>query len=137
MTLLDYIEQCPEGEEITVLDNTYDLEVYFYNQVQDEWDEAMMKLASKLNVLEARQDSVVVDLYELIDANIENLENSGLFYDADTDALHSSNTVYNQDKKDFKEFLDSYEEYLWGIEHDEGHGLDWYFREWEIPKTLK
>jgi hypothetical protein len=87
MTLLEYIERCPEGEEITVLDNTYDLEVYFYNQVEDAWDEAMMKLASKLNVLEARQDSVIVDLYELIDANIENLENSGLFYDADTDAI--------------------------------------------------
>lgn len=43
----------------------------------------------------------------------------------------------NRDKKEFKEFLESYEDYLWNIEHNEGHGLDWYFADWNIPKMLK
>lgn len=87
MTLLEYIKTRPEGDEITVWDDTYDTEVYFYNQNDDAWDKAMMKLASKLDVLETHDDGVVVDLYELLDANIENLEKSNLFYDTDVDAI--------------------------------------------------
>lgn len=87
MTLLDYIKQTPEGEEITVWDDTYDLEVYFYNQSDDAWDRAMLDLASKLNVVDVHNDGVVVDLYELIERNIDNPEFANLFYDVDVDSI--------------------------------------------------
>lgn len=85
MTLLEFIKQFPEGEEITVWDDTYDIEVYFYNQEYDAWDSAMMDLASKLNVINVNSRGVTVDLYELIERNIDNI--SGLFYDPDVDAI--------------------------------------------------
>ena len=87
MTLLDFIKQTPEGEEITVWDDTCDLEVYFYNQSGDAWDRAMLDLASKLNVVEVRNDGVVVDLYELIERNIDNPEFDELFYVIDIDDI--------------------------------------------------
>lgn len=87
MTLLDYIKQTPEGEEITVWDNTYDIETYFYNQVEDSWDNAMMKLASKLNVVDIQNNGVVVDMYDLIERNIDNPEFEELFIDVDVDTI--------------------------------------------------
>lgn len=44
--------------------------------------------------------------------------------------------TYRGDKNDFKEFLESYEDYLWNVEHNEGHDIDYYFREWEVPQIL-
>ena len=85
MTLKDYLSQTPEGEEITVWDNTYDVEVYFYNQETDAWDKAMMDLADKLDVVSISNNGVTVDLYGLIERNLENIE--GLFYDPDIDAI--------------------------------------------------
>ena len=87
MTLKEYLMQTPEGEEITVWDNTYDIEVYFYNQNDDAWDDAMMNLADKLNIVEVRNDGVIVDLYELIDRNIDNPEFKRLFITVDTDTI--------------------------------------------------
>lgn len=87
MTLKDYLLECPEGEEITVWDRDWDMEVYFYNQIDDAWDRAMMNLASKLNVVDVRNDGVIVDLYDLVERNADALEESGLFYDPDTDAI--------------------------------------------------
>lgn len=87
MTLKDYLLECPEGEEITVWDRDWDMEVYFYNQTDDAWDRAMMDLASKLNIVDVRNDGVIVDLYDLVERNNEALEASGLFYDPDTDAI--------------------------------------------------
>lgn len=85
MTLLDYIKQTPEGEEITVWDKDYDIEVYFYNQEDNEWDRAMLDLASKLNLVDVHNNGVVVNLYDLIERNIDNI--SGLFYDPDIDII--------------------------------------------------
>lgn len=87
MTLKEYLMQTPEGEEITVWDDVYDIEVYFYNQIDDTWDKAMMDLANKLNVVEVQNDGVVVGLYELIERNIDNPEFKRLFIDIDTDAI--------------------------------------------------
>ena len=87
MTLKDYLLGCPEGEEITVWDRDWDMETYFYNQTNDAWDRAMMNLASKLNVVDIRNDGVIVDLYDLIERNQLALEESGLFYDPDTDSI--------------------------------------------------
>ena len=82
MTLKEYLLECPEGEEITVWDKDYDIEVYFYGQSDDS---AMMDLASKLNIVDIRNDGVTVDFSDLIERNIDNI--SGLFYDPDVDAI--------------------------------------------------
>lgn len=87
MTLYDYIQSTPEGEEITVWDNDYDIEVYFYNQDDSYWDHSMMDLAKKLNVVDVQNDGVIVDLYDLIDRNIDVLDESGLFNICETDAI--------------------------------------------------
>ena len=89
MTLKEYILQMPEGDEVTVIDDTYDMEVYFYNQNFDAWDDAMMTLASKLNVVSVADDDsdVVVDLYGLIERNIDNPEFPELFVNVDVDDI--------------------------------------------------
>ena len=87
MTLKAYLQKTPKGEEITVWDNTYDIETYFYNQVEDSWDNAMMKLASKLNVVDIQNNGVTVDMYDLIERNIDNPEFEELFIDVDVDTI--------------------------------------------------
>lgn len=87
MTLLDYIKQTSKGEEITVWDDTYDIETYFYNESRDAWDKAMLKLASKLNVVDVNNDGVTVDLYDLIERNINNPKFKDLFIRVDVDSI--------------------------------------------------
>ena len=87
MTLKEYIWNTPEGDEITVWDKDYDMEVYFYNQEYDAWDQAMMDLASKLDVINTTNGGVVVNLSELIERNIDALSASDLFYDTDIDSI--------------------------------------------------
>lgn len=87
MTLLDYIKTTPEGDEITVWDKDYDMEVYFYNQEYDAWEQSMMDLASKLDVINTTNGGVVVNLSELIERNIDALSASDLFYDTDIDSI--------------------------------------------------
>ena len=60
MTLYEYIKSAPDGEEIAVHDQDYDMESYFYNDDVDGdvWQEDMLKLArllivKKLDKLEA------------------------------------------------------------------------------------
>jgi len=87
MTLKDYLMQTSEGEEITVWDDTYDIEVYFYNQTGDAWDDAMMDFASKLDIVDVKNSGVVVDMYGLIERNIDALEASDLFIHPDVDSI--------------------------------------------------
>lgn len=87
MTLKDYLIQTAEGEETAVWDNTYDIEVYFYNQIDDDWDKTMMDLASKLNVVAIRDGGVIVDLYDLMENNIDALTEADLFITTDVDDI--------------------------------------------------
>lgn len=88
MTLYEYIKKTPKGEEITVSDNIYDLETYFYNDPpQDDWQQAMLDFASKLNVVSFTKHGVVVDMYDLIERNLDNLEAADLFYITDVDGI--------------------------------------------------
>lgn len=86
-TLKSYIHQFPEGDEITVWDNVYDIEFYCYNQENDAWDSAMMKLANKLNVVQVSSRGVTVDLTDLIERNLGNLKKAGLFISPDIDDI--------------------------------------------------
>lgn len=51
--------------------------------------------------------------------------------------LGRNDQEYSDDKSDFKEFMTSYEDYLYDQKTDNPHDLDWYYRAWEIPKILK
>lgn len=89
MKLLDYLKTVEAGSEITVWDNTYDIEVYFYTFAKyhhkDEWDKAMDRFASKLDVVAIKEDGVIVNMYDLIDKNVSNIKD--LFYACDTDSI--------------------------------------------------
>lgn len=85
MTLRDYLLRMPEGSEVTVWDNVYDIETYFYNQCGTVWDDAMMDFASKLDVISVQNGGVCVNMSDVIELNLDNI--SGLFYDPDIDAI--------------------------------------------------
>lgn len=87
MTLKEYLLQTSEGDEITVWDDTYDIEVYFYNQTGDAWDNAMMDFADKLEVVNVSNNGVTVNMYEVIENNIDALEASDLFINPDVDSI--------------------------------------------------
>ena len=87
MTLKDYLLQTSEGDEITVWDKDYDIEVYFYNQTGDAWDNAMMDFADKLEVVNVSNGGVTVNMYDVIEDNIEALEASDLFLNPTVDDI--------------------------------------------------
>lgn len=91
MKLIDVINKHEDGDEVTVWDNTYDLELYFYkNDDQDEWNKAMNKIASVLEVVEERDDGVVVDLYSLINKHLLEFKKLDLFFHYDVDFIMDS-----------------------------------------------
>lgn len=81
-TLYEYLNDPNLDEEVTVLDNEYDMEVYFepikYYNKSDLWDNNMIELSKKLNIIkdrltfEDRHPYVIVDFSELIERNINN-----------------------------------------------------------------
>lgn len=87
MTLGEYIRQTDYGSEITVWDKDYDIEVYFDNYGDDAWANAMMTFADKLNIVKFGDGGVVVDMYDLIERNINNPVFKDLFIDVDVDAI--------------------------------------------------
>ena len=88
MTLYEYIKNANDGEEITVYDTEYDIEVYFYNdKPDDEWQRAMLELAKLLTVTEECGDAVTVDLSNLVKRKIEKLKNANLFFKCKVDAI--------------------------------------------------
>lgn len=88
MKLIDVINKHECGDEITVWDNTYDLELYFYkNDDQDEWDKAMNRIASALEVVEERDDGVVVDLCNLIEKHLLEFQKEKMFVYCKVDSI--------------------------------------------------
>ena len=89
MTLYDYLLTQEDGDEITVWDKDYDIEVYFYAEHNpvDEWDKALMELSKLLTVTEISDDGVVVNLSEVIESHLEELEKADLFRVCDIDSI--------------------------------------------------
>lgn len=89
MTLYDYLSLMEDGYELTVWDEDYDIESYFYNviNVEDSWDKSMIELSKLLNVKEIRNNGVVVNLSKIIEDNLENLSKSNLFIECDIDLI--------------------------------------------------
>lgn len=88
MNLYEYLKLMPEGEELTVLDKDYDIEVYFYNdKPEDKWDEVMCNLSHLLTIKEIRKNGVIVNLSEVIENKIKNLDEANLFIECDIDSI--------------------------------------------------
>ena len=88
MTLYDYITLMPEGEELTVWDSEYDVEVYFYGGVPDDrWSKAMSDLSKLLTITGIRNEGVIVNLSEVIEKHIDKLTALEVFESCDTDIV--------------------------------------------------
>ena len=86
MTLFEYLKNY-NGEELTVFDNDYDIEVYFYKNDDpvDSWDNSMMQLSELLTVSSYNENGVTVNLSELIENRLSDV--SDLFIDPDINAI--------------------------------------------------
>ena len=91
MTLYDFIkENVSKDDEITVWDSVWDMETYFYNCADNDWDMALLELAKKLKVVEYVTNSaggVTVNLYEVIERSIPALEKADLFIDCSIEPI--------------------------------------------------
>lgn len=88
MTLYDYLNLMPEGEELTVWDKDYDMETYFYGgKPDDAWDKAMSDLSKLLIVAEIRNNGVTVNLSEIIENKLGSLDKTDLFIRCDIDSI--------------------------------------------------
>lgn len=82
MTLYEYMEKLEEGTEVAVIDNDYDVETYFYNDMnyEDEWDKSMIALSKILTISEViDEERVSVNMSELIEKHIDELKQAELF----------------------------------------------------------
>lgn len=74
MTLYEYI-QTHTDDEVTVFDDVYDMETYFYKDTaDDEWDKAMKELSKLLTVVSTSNYGVTVDLSRLIESKLDKLD---------------------------------------------------------------
>lgn len=89
MKLYDLLEVCEDGCEIVVLDENYDVETYFYSGTGgDLWDEAMLRLAKLLDIVNIKYTlAVEVNLSEIIVNKIEELKKADLFIECDIDSI--------------------------------------------------
>lgn len=90
MTLYDCIKKSTDWE-ITVWDDDYDVEVYFYKPDDydnlDLWDESMMELSKLLTISSFGNGGVTVNLSKLIENKIPQLSKTDLFVNCDIDAI--------------------------------------------------
>lgn len=88
MKLYEYLDLMPEGEELTVWDKDYDVEIYFCGGKPDyKWDKAMYDLSKLLTVEEIRNNGVIVNLSEIIENKLSDLRKADLFIRCDIDSI--------------------------------------------------
>lgn len=88
MKLYDYMSLTPDMKEITVWDNDYDIETYFYGgSPKDEWDTAIIELSKLLTVKRIENAGITVNFSEVIESRMEKLEAANLFIDCDIDLI--------------------------------------------------
>ena len=82
MTLYDYIKES-KSWEITVWDDDYDVEFYFYKPDDynnlDLWDKSMVELSKLLTVSEFNENGVSVNLSALIEKHLATLKEKEIF----------------------------------------------------------
>lgn len=124
MKLSEYINQHP-GEEIAVHDKDYEMESYFYGDDplldEDDWDKAVKKIASILDVEEIETEppggglyvaGVTVNLADVIERNLKVLNESELFFDSTVDDIMNDMPYIlagNVSEKWMTEFADTLE----------------------------
>ena len=90
MTLAEYILNSNE-DEITVTDECFDMETYFYPfDMEEKWDRAMRKFAEMLTVKEINHGIAIVNLSEVIENNLQNLKKADLFTKCSLNAVMGS-----------------------------------------------
>ena len=90
MTLAEYILNSNE-DEITVTDECFDMETYFYPfDMEEKWDRAMRKFAEMLTVKEIKHGTAIVNLSEVIENNLQNLKKTDLFTKCSLNAVMGS-----------------------------------------------
>ena len=90
MTLAEYILNSNE-DEITVTDECFDMETYFYPfDMEEKWDRAMQKLAEMLTVKEVNHGTAIVNLSEVIENNLQKLKKADLFTKCSLSAIMRS-----------------------------------------------
>lgn len=88
MKLYDYMKLVTDGDEITVWDNEYDMETYFYGgKPNDKWDNAVSDLSKLLTIKEIKKNGVVVNLSDVIEKHIDKLKESELFDGCTVDSI--------------------------------------------------
>ena len=91
MKLYDYLVTLEEGTELTVWDENYDIESYFYNDEpedeDDDWQTSMLDLAKLLDVTETKKCGVIVNLSEVIEKKLDELKEANLFRRCTTDSI--------------------------------------------------
>ena len=89
MKLYELLSLMEDGSELTVWDQDYDIEVYFYaeHNPTDEWDKALMELSKLLTVTKFGNNGVTVNLSEVIENHLEELEKANLFRVCDIDEI--------------------------------------------------
>lgn len=76
------------GDELTVVDNDYDIETYcYYTPTPDLWDGCFMRLAKILDATPIRLGVVSVNLSQVIEKNLDALEKADLFIYCDIDVI--------------------------------------------------
>ena len=82
LTLYDYIKKSTDWE-ITVWDDDYDVEVYFYKPDDynnlDLWDKSMVELSKLLTISEFNKNGVSVNLSSLIEKHLTILKEKEIF----------------------------------------------------------
>ena len=90
MTLYDYIKKSTDWE-ITVWDNDYDIEVYFYKPDDydnlDLWDKSMVELSKLLTITSFCNKAVMVNLSNIICKKIPQLSKTDLFNICEIDEI--------------------------------------------------
>ena len=89
MKLYDYLELMVTQEELTVWDDTYDMEVYFYGGtlVDDSWSKSMQELSKLLYIKQIKSEGVIVGFTELVENKMKELEQAKLFIHCDIDSI--------------------------------------------------
>lgn len=80
MILYEYMKS-KEGSEFTVYDKEYLMESYFYNDApEDDFDRGMEIIAKSLDVIEAKDYKVTVNLSDLIKQKLDKIKEANLFF---------------------------------------------------------
>lgn len=91
MKLYDYLTTLEEGTELTIWDEDYDIESYFYNdEADDDWQTSMFELAKLLDVTEIKERGIIVNLSEVIEKKLNELKESNLFLRCTTNKIMGS-----------------------------------------------